>query len=101
MSLFRCTKCNCVENTAVSRYWFRGSGPALCSACDPALGTWHGQFEREDTDKAGYVVGADGFLYLPRAEQYKSIEQTKFSREIQDAAAAKRKRRAERTIRKS
>lgn len=54
MSLFRCEQCGCVENTALCLYWTRGDGPALCSACDPKIGAWHGVFEREDADAASY-----------------------------------------------
>lgn len=56
MPLFRCDNCGCTENTALSNYWTRGRDehlrrieprpPALCSACDPAIGAWHGQFPR-------------------------------------------------------
>ena len=43
MSIFRCDKCGCIENTATSMYWIRPvdketnkfTGPALCSECDP------------------------------------------------------------------
>ena len=47
MSLFRCTKCGCVENTATSNYWLlRGDAEPLCSECDPKIGKWHGKFEK-------------------------------------------------------
>ena len=47
MSLFACSKCKTIDNTATSGYWFRGEGqPPLCSACDPAIGKWHGCFRR-------------------------------------------------------
>ena len=46
MSLFQCTACGCVENTALCNYWQRLSAqqPWLCSACDPEIQEWHGQF---------------------------------------------------------
>jgi hypothetical protein len=48
MSLFVCDKCGCVENTALSGFWWRPKGaPALCSACDPQFGRWHGRFKRQ------------------------------------------------------
>jgi len=50
MSLFVCDACGCVDNTALTRYWLRGDGRALCSACDPAVGRWHGRFPRERYD---------------------------------------------------
>lgn len=68
MSLFRCTSCGCVENTATSRFWMREprDSPPLCSACDPEIGKWHDLFERTDADAAGYVSRPSGhFIELP------------------------------------
>jgi hypothetical protein len=72
VSLFACEKCDAVENTALSNYWTRNlddpkgpKKPALCSECDPAIGTWHGRFPKETAKAAGYVVGRDGFLCTP------------------------------------
>ena len=52
MPLFVCDECNSVDNTAVTHYWRSKmeETPALCSACDPELGRWHGIFERETWD---------------------------------------------------
>jgi hypothetical protein len=61
MSLFACRLCISVENTATSNYWLRGSTLALCSQCDPMIGTWHGKFPKRSA--AGMLVGSDGFLY--------------------------------------
>lgn len=70
MPLFRCTKCNGVENTALSNFWTRlfdahttGAPPAdpLCSACDPKIGAWHGEFPQRSAD--GMLVDAQGHLY--------------------------------------
>lgn len=47
MSLYRCDKCGCADNTALTRYWFRDGGAALCSECDPAIGKWHEQFPKK------------------------------------------------------
>ena len=47
MSIFKCEKCGCAENTALCGYNFRGKGPALCSECDPKIGKWHGCFEKK------------------------------------------------------
>ena len=66
MPLFKCSSCGCVENTACSNYWVRGDGPALCSACDPEIGVWHGLFRKRDA--AEYVEGPDGFL-IPRVTE--------------------------------
>lgn len=71
MSLFMCEKCHCVENTALSNYWFRSITndfemraeplPALCSACDPDIGQWHGVFPKRSA--IGLYVDKDGFLH--------------------------------------
>ena len=45
MSLFVCSQCSSIENTALSRYWF--SNPKLCSDCDPELKGWHGRFPQQ------------------------------------------------------
>ena len=49
MSFFPCSKCGCVEDTALCRYWSARlqQTPALCSACDPKIAKWHGQFPQE------------------------------------------------------
>lgn len=54
MSLFVCEECECVENTALSRFWTRRlheelHDRALCSECDPAT-NWHGRFPRHRYD---------------------------------------------------
>jgi len=67
MPLFSCSKCNCVEETALCRYWgarLRQTA-VLCSACDPTIGKWHGEFPRESAD--GFVNDRDGFLLDKRA----------------------------------
>ena len=67
MPLFACSKCNCVEDTALSHYWgarLRQTA-ALCSACDPAIGKWHDEFPRESAD--AFVNDQDGFLLDKRA----------------------------------
>ena len=68
MSLFKCEKCGCVENTALSLYWFsnwrKGIGK-LCSECDPQIGKWHGMFPKQDATEGGYMLGNDGFIYHP------------------------------------
>jgi hypothetical protein len=48
MSLFKCQKCGCGEDT-LCHYWsarLRETAP-MCSACDPKVGRWHGEFPRE------------------------------------------------------
>lgn len=67
MSIFACSDCNSIENTALSNYAMRDWDklPPLCSACDPKISEWHGEFERVNATEAGYWVGEDGFLYDP------------------------------------
>src|SRR5687768_17340713 len=66
MPIFKCSQCGMVENTAVCNYWTDAvleKKPPLCSECDPAIGKWHGMFER--VRATGYKLGNDGFLYEP------------------------------------
>jgi hypothetical protein len=53
MSFFQCNECGCVEDTALCHYWSARlrQTPALCSACDPKIGRWHGQFPREQAQE--------------------------------------------------
>jgi hypothetical protein len=77
MGLFKCTKCGCVENTALGFYWLRNDpkmiesldwsdvgeeykGKALCSECAPkkyldgkdtGWGKWHEKFEKVPWDE--------------------------------------------------
>ena len=49
MPLFKCSKCGCCENTALSNYWwtvFQEKKPPLCSECDPEIGKWHEHFTK-------------------------------------------------------
>lgn len=49
MPLFECSKCRCVDNTALGNYWWdvtHDKKPALCAECDPAIGVWHGEFPK-------------------------------------------------------
>lgn len=67
MPLFKCAKCGCVDNTAVSTYWFRNNleyvgdlapyqGLPLCSECGMVSndgtkmvpGRWHGKFPKKE-----------------------------------------------------
>ena len=63
MPLFRCQKCNCVEDTALCHYWSARlqETPTVCSACDPKIGKWHGEFPQESAK--GWAVQKDGFLF--------------------------------------
>lgn len=63
MSLFMCTKCGCVENTACCNYWSRKSAglPLECSECDPATGKWHGVFPKRSA--VGMLIDNSGHLW--------------------------------------
>jgi len=53
MSIFKCEKCGCAENTALCRYNFREKdSPALCSECDPKIGKWHNSFPKKKYKEA-------------------------------------------------
>lgn len=58
MPLFTCSKCKCVENTALSRFWHQPDHEKLCSLCDPKVGKWHGKFPRaRDDQSTGAPIG--------------------------------------------
>ncbi|HVE80572.1 MAG TPA: hypothetical protein VNA68_00280 [Candidatus Dormibacteraeota bacterium] len=60
MGLFICTKCGCVENTALSKYAINlGKRDPLCSECDPEIGQWHGMFEKKLWDGQSVVKNPD------------------------------------------
>lgn len=62
MPLYRCSKCGCVENTAMSNYWRAADkAQALCSECDPAIGQWHGQFPKRSA--VGMLIDQNGHLW--------------------------------------
>ncbi len=56
MSLFRCEKCGCIENTAMCGYWWKEEKPALCSECDPKFGKWHNCFPKRQYKKGDEVL---------------------------------------------
>lgn len=72
MPLYECSNCHAVENTALTNFWHDHMfecKPALCSACDPQIGQWHGKFEkltiseylkRFPSDKIEYRLPKDG-----------------------------------------
>lgn len=72
MSLYRCTKCDVVENTALGGYWLQQMAAhkdakpfaPLCSQCDPEIGRWHGKFPREAISP-DWLVDKRGFLWRP------------------------------------
>lgn len=80
MPFFRCRKCDHVEDTALSNFWSARlrRDPTLCSACDPKIAKWHGEFPREPS--SGWIAGEDGFLWRKQevddwlAQPIKTIE---------------------------
>ena len=72
MSLYLCVECGCVENTALANYWgrlykappFETDGRALCSECDPAIGKWHGEFEKKLWDGKQEVLNPEDIKAL-------------------------------------
>ena len=66
MSFFQCEKCGCVEDTALCHYWSARvrQTSTLCSACDPSIAKWHGQFPRESS--ADWIRDKRGLLCSKR-----------------------------------
>ena len=79
MSLFQCSECGCVENTALCNYsyitcgfWDELKGKMPCSACTPDKfnngtnnikgGKWHGKFERIYLPKGMFKTNRHGNL---------------------------------------
>jgi hypothetical protein len=67
MALFPCSNCGCVEDTALCRYWSARlrQTPPLCSACDPKIAQWHGEFEQQSAkdwtaDERGFLIWSKG-----------------------------------------
>jgi hypothetical protein len=89
MPLFPCSKCDCIEDTALCHYWsarLRQTTP-LCSSCDPTVGKWHGEFPRESAQ--GWVPDRDGFLLDKRAvERWLGQPIEVFARPLQERCDA-------------
>ena len=74
MSLYQCYECGCLENTALSNFWVRmadsegkwrgvASQPwMLCSACEPRIRKWHGEFDRIFLPKGEFHTNGQGNL---------------------------------------
>ena len=70
MSYFQCSKCGCVENTALCHYWaarIQETSPT-CSACDPNIGKWHGEFPRQSPAQGGWEREWHGSLLWHKRE---------------------------------
>lgn len=66
MPLFKCSKCGCVENTALAGAWTQwhiDKKPVLCSECK--TGKWHGEFPKDQ---------ADGIFTDRHGKQYTFVE---------------------------
>jgi hypothetical protein len=63
MSFFQCGNCGCVEDTTLCKFWSARlrETPTLCSACDPKIGKWHGQFPRETAEN--WIRDKRGLLF--------------------------------------
>ena len=62
MPLFMCPDCKCVENTALSEFWYQRDFEKVdpqCSEC--RTGKWHGAFEKRPA--SGYHIDQKGFLW--------------------------------------
>lgn len=62
MPIFKCSKCGCIDNTALADYWWRvfeEKKEPLCSEC--LTGKWHGEFEKRSAK--GMLIDRDGFLW--------------------------------------
>jgi hypothetical protein len=68
MARFACSKCGCVEDSALCHYWSARlrQQRALCSACDPAIARWHGEFAQESA--AHWAKDQHGVLLWSRSE---------------------------------
>jgi len=52
-----------VEDTTLCKFWSARlrETPTLCSACDPKIGKWHGQFPRETAEN--WIRDKRGLLF--------------------------------------
>jgi len=85
MSLFRCSQCDTVDNTAVSDYYQskRDRTPAICTFC--SRGVWHGHFARMtfkeycEVNRGSYITEG-GFILTdkpaPNREKRKELRRT-------------------------
>ena len=55
MSLFACSNCNTVENSALGAFWLVDK--PICSECEQ--GKWHGRFEKRKYTDANYQLCPD------------------------------------------
>ena len=62
MPLFICSKCGCVDNSALAHAWTEWSKnlPPLCTECK--TGTWHGEWEKSPA--SDYIKGGKTYRYV-------------------------------------
>ena len=68
MPLFQCSNCGCGEDTALCRYWsarLQQTAP-VCSACDPKIAKWHGEFPQEPA--RDWTLDEQGFLQWSKGD---------------------------------
>ena len=87
MALFPCSKCGCVEDTALCHFWSARlrQMPTVCSACDPTIGKWHGEFPREPQLRQDEASRSCVPLSLP-AEGYRGARLESFIRRTASSA---------------
>jgi hypothetical protein len=91
MPLFMCSACGCWENTALSNYAVRRAIdklPPVCSACDPEIRQWHGEFPRQSA--VGMALGTDGFLYGADDFKHGAVRHTRLDRILTEADLPKK-----------
>jgi hypothetical protein len=68
MALFQCSSCGCVEDSALCHYWSARlrQTPPVCSACDPKIAKWHGEFPQESA--RGWKADERGFLVWDKSD---------------------------------
>lgn len=77
MPLFVCKECQCIENTALSGYWWRIFNAldkrALCSGCDKTfVNGWHNKFSKEKFNPETWEYESDSREFVKR--KYKDNE---------------------------
>ena len=68
MSLYECSRCGAVENTALTSFWVRQheKQPQLCSECE--TGKWHGRWPKESVAEYEAREGVGTVKYRVRKD---------------------------------
>lgn len=74
MPLFECSKCGCVENTALGNFWAKlgTRRQPLCSEC--SFGKWHNGFLKINAKQEGYYKDNFGFIHPPSQVDLEKME---------------------------